>query len=134
MSDAFTWLDAHMTGANDAPDEHFDWIAMAKDEDWTRLVAAYPSRDAAWREAFVYVVAEGPPRWGYRVLALALQDAEPAVRAQAGLSFVDLFDANEDEGADAITNAMWADLRKVAEDPDDAVDDVRAFLKRTSPT
>lgn len=132
MADAFTWLDTHMPGALDDPDEHFDWIAMATDEEWTRLLAAYPSRTAVWREAFVLVVAEAPPQRGYQALALGLRDAEPAVRAQAGLSFVDLNDVNEDEGADTITAAMWADLRKVADDSDDALDDLRAFLQRVS--
>ena len=130
MADAFTWLDTYMVGALDDPDEHFDWVAMASSDEWARLVAAYPSRSADWREGFVLVASEAPPRRGYEVLALGLRDPDPAVRAQAALSFVDLNDVNEDEGADAITDQTWSDLRKVAEDPDAALDDVRAFLRR----
>lgn len=47
MSKAFAWLDAHLTEALDAPDEHFDGIMMAKEEDWTRLLVAYPLRKVA---------------------------------------------------------------------------------------
>jgi len=53
------------------------------------VLGAFPTRDAAWREALAYVVSEGPPVWGYRLLALALRDEAVDVRYQAALSFVD---------------------------------------------
>ena len=128
MGEAFSWLDEHMPEALEAPDEHFDWIWMAKDNDWQALLAAYPTRDAAWREGLAYVVSEGPPVWGYRVLALALRDDAVGVRHQAALSFVDLLESNEDEGEDEIDEAMWARVRELAANGDPALDDVRAFL------
>ena len=128
MGEAFSWLDEHMPEALETPDEHFDWIWMAKDDDWQALLAASPTRDAAWREAFAYVVSEGPPVWGYRVLALALRDEAVDVRHQAALSFVDLLESNEEEGEDEIDEAMWARVRELAASGDPALDDVRAFL------
>lgn len=128
MGKAFDWLDEHMTEALDAPDEHFDWVWMAKDEDWRSLVAAFPSRDEAWREALAYVVSDGPPGWGYRVLAIALQDGTAAVREQAALSFVDLLESNEDEGTSEIDDAMWSRVKAIAQSGGPELDDVRTFL------
>ncbi len=128
MGKAFDWLDEHMTEAFDAPDEHFDWIWMAKDEDWRSLLATFPSRDDEWREALAYVVAEGPPVWGYRLLAIALQDESTPIREQAALSFVDLLESNEDEGTSEIDDGMWSRVNAVAQAGGPELDDVRAFL------
>jgi hypothetical protein len=130
MGKAFEWLDRHMTEALDAPDEHFDWIWMAKDDDWKALVAAFPGRDDEWREALAYLASDGPPVWCYRVLAVALRDETPAVREQAALSFVDLFEMNEEEGASEVDDAMWALVETVAQNAGSELDDVRAFLAR----
>ena len=76
------------------------------------------------------MVSEGPPVWGYRVLALALRDEAVEVRHQAALSFVDLLESNEEEGEDEIDETMWARVRELAASGDPALDDVRAFLAR----
>lgn len=90
MSAAGEWFDAHLPEAIDAPDEAFDRIWMLKPNDWSSLRELFGTRPQRWREAFAYVVAEGPPEEGLLVLRLALEDPSDDVAIQAALSAIDL--------------------------------------------
>jgi len=126
LTDAYRWLDKHMAEALQAPDEHHDWVYMLKPPDWAELERNFISRPPAWREAFAYVVAQGPPEEAMRVLRVALEDRRPEVASQAALSVVDLADLFPDQVS--LDDAMAGQLRRVAKSEDGNLGDLREFL------
>ena len=82
-SDAFRWLDQHMIESAVTPDEAFDWVYMTRPQDWPLFEAAWGRRTVEWREAFAYLLCNGPVQESQRLLQLALFDSDPKVCAEA---------------------------------------------------
>jgi hypothetical protein len=129
FSDAFHWLVNNMIDANEYPDEHFDWVYMLRDADWDELARIYPQKPPPWREAWAYVVAQGPASEALEVLATAIRDPDPNVSLQAALSVVDLHDLFPEEAQ--ISGSLLSSLQEIAERAERSADEVRAFLART---
>lgn len=128
FGDAFHWLAENMADASECPDEAFDWVHMLHPADWAELARIYPDKPAAWREAWAYVVSQGPVSEALSVLGAALRDAEPDVSLQAALSVVDLHRLFPEDVR--ISGALRSLLRAVAERPGASAAEVRAFLTR----
>jgi hypothetical protein len=126
FSDAFHWLADNMVDAIECPDEHFDWVYMLRPVDWDELARIYPEKPLRWREAWAYVVAQGPASEALKVLGTAIRDPEPNVSLQAALSVVDLHRLFPE--VVRISGSLLRSLREVAERADGSVDEVRAFL------
>ena len=82
-SEAFHWLDQHMIESADTPDEAFDWVYMTRQQDWPLFEAVWDRRPVEWREAFAYLLCNGPVHESRRILQLALFDSNPQVCAEA---------------------------------------------------
>jgi hypothetical protein len=82
-SDAFHWLDRHMIESADTPDEAFDWVYVIHNQDWPLFEDVWKRRPDEWREAFVYLLCNGPVRESQRILRLGLFDSNLKVSAEA---------------------------------------------------
>jgi hypothetical protein len=82
-SDAFRWLDQHLIESLESPDEAFDWVFMTHDADWRLFEEVWDQQPAKWREAFAYVICDGPIRESQTILRRALFDANADVAAEA---------------------------------------------------
>ena len=87
-SEAFQWLDQHVVDALEAPDEAFDWVFMLKERDWPLLEAVWRERPTEWREAYSYILCNGPVQESQRILRLALFDNDPNVAAEAAATLL----------------------------------------------
>lgn len=85
-SDAFLWLDANAESSLEAPDEAFDCVFMMTPHDWTLVDSVWQDRSSLWREAFAYIVVEGPIDESRRMLLRAVRDADDTVAQQAAIS------------------------------------------------
>ncbi|MDV6030211.1 MAG: hypothetical protein F9B45_08905 [Phycisphaera sp. RhM] len=85
-SDAYRWLDRHAEYMLETPDEAFDWVFMLTDYDWDLIDATWDQRSTQSKEAFAYVVCEGPSRNSRRMLLRALRDTDSDVAEQAAES------------------------------------------------
>jgi hypothetical protein len=82
-SAAFRWLDQHLIESLESPDEAFDWVFMTQDADWRLFEEVWEQRPAKWREAFAYVMCNGPIRESQTLLRRALFDPNVDVAAEA---------------------------------------------------
>ena len=85
-SDAFLWLDANAESSLEAPDEAFDWVFMLTPHDWTLVDSVWLDRSPLWREAFTYIVIDGPIDESRDMLLRAVRDSNDAVVQQAAIS------------------------------------------------
>ncbi len=90
-SEAFLWLDANAESSLEAPDPAFDWVFMMKPHDWTLVDSVWADRSALWREAFSYIVIDGPINESRRMLLRAVRDSDDAIAQQAAISLCHQF-------------------------------------------
>lgn len=85
---AFEWLDEFFAeeGAEEAPDEAFDWICMTTPADWVLLEQVWADRSPAWREACAYILGQGPMPESLPLLRRALFDVDLEVAREAARS------------------------------------------------
>ena len=96
-SDAFLWLDANAESSLDAPDPAFDWVFMMTPHDWTLVDSVWADRSPLWREAFSYIVVDGPIDESRRMLLRAVRDSDDAVAQQAAISLCHQFVEHPDD-------------------------------------
>lgn len=87
-SEAFHWIDRNADYMLEAPDEAFDWIYMFKPDDWKLVEELWDQKPDAWREAFAYIVCEGPAGPSRNILLRAICDANQDVAGQAAQSLL----------------------------------------------
>ena len=85
-SDAFIWLDENAEMSLESPDSAFDWVFMMTAHDWTLVESVWPNRSPLWREAFAYIVVDGPIDESREMLRRAVRDSNDNVAQQAAIS------------------------------------------------
>ena len=85
-SDAFLWPDANAESSLEAPDSALDWVFMMTPHDWTLVDSVWSERSSLWREAFAYVVVDGPIDHSRNMLLRAVRDLDDNVAQQAAIS------------------------------------------------
>lgn len=85
-SDAFRWLDANAEESLTAPDSAFDWVFMMTEHDWSLVDRVWSDRSSLWREAFAYIVVDGPIHGSRDMLLRAVRDPHNHVAQQAAIS------------------------------------------------
>ena len=88
VSDAFQYVNRAGEYMLTAPDEAFDWIYMFTESDWILVEEVWTDRPAVWREAFAYIVCEGPAGPSRSILLRALSDESREVAIQAAQSLL----------------------------------------------
>jgi HEAT repeat protein len=125
----FQYLVANMTAALVAPDPHFDCIHMLSEVHWTKLRDEVATHPPDWREALAYVLSQGPTHEALPLLSELLRDTHVSVAQQAALSLVDLTDL---EPALVVPEGDLHVMRQIAAHASENLDDLRAFLSRTT--
>lgn len=87
-SEAFHWIDRNADYMLEAPDEAFDWIYMFKPDDWKLVEELWDQKPDGWREAFSYIVSDGPAGPSRNILLRAIRDDNQDVAAQAAQSLL----------------------------------------------
>ena len=87
-SEAFWWIDRNADYMLETPDEAFDWIYMFKSDDWQLAEELWDQKPVGWREAFAYIVCEGPAGPSRNILLRAIRDDNHDVAAQAAQSLL----------------------------------------------
>ena len=85
-SDAFQLLDANAEESLTAPDSAFDWVFMMTEHDWSLVDRVWSDRSSVWREAFAYIVVDGPIHESRGMLLRAVRDPHNDVARQAAIS------------------------------------------------
>ena len=127
-SDAFQWLDANAEDLLDAPDSAFDWVFLMTAHDWTLVNAVWPLRSPLWREAFAYIVVDGPIDESRNMLLRAVRDSDDSVAQQAAISLCHQYVEYPDDCIPVDAETVVVIRRLISRLGDDNMEPVPEFL------